>query len=119
MWEDVLHHLTSLGNAPHIVGVECNVPLDRLRDVPQAMVAHLLTRPPVDLDLDYAGSEEHCQCGYTRGEEVAATRIDGILAGPRTVSTVQRVEHISSAGIPGHRPVRFELAVEAANQEVL
>ena len=87
--------------------------------MPQAVLAHLLTRWLVDLDLEYAGSEGRCQCGYTRAEEVATTRIDGVLADPRTASTVQRVEHIPSEGIPGHRVVRFNLAVEVASQEVL
>ena len=76
LWEDVLHHLSGLRNAPHIVGADCNFPLGRLRDVPQAMLAHLLTRRLVDLDPEYADSEELCQCGYTLGEEVAATCID-------------------------------------------
>ena len=30
-----------------------------------------------------------------------------------------QVEHIPSEGIPGHRPVHFDLALEAASQEVL
>ena len=83
------------------------------------MLAHLLTRRLVDLDLEYVGSEERRECGYTRGKEVAATRIDGMLADPRTASTVLRVECIPSEGIPGHRPVHFNLAAEAASQEVL
>ena len=66
LWEDV-HHLSGLGTAPHIVGASCNFPPGRPQDVPQAMPAHLLTRRLVDLDLEYAGSEERCQCGYTRG----------------------------------------------------
>ena len=73
----------------------------------------------MDLDLKYARPEERYQCGYTWGEEVTATRIDGVLADPRTASTVLRVERIPGEGIPGHRLVRFDLAVEAANQEVL
>ena len=48
-------------------------------------------------------------------EAVAATRIDGVLADPRTAFTVLRVECIPSEGIPGHRPLRFDLAVEAAS----
>ena len=119
LWEDMLHHLSSLGNAPHIVGADYNFPLAQLRDVPQAMLAHLLTRRLVDLNLESAGSKERCRCGYTRGEEVAATRIDGVLADLCTASTVLRVERIPSKGIPGHRPVCFDLAVEAASQEVL
>ena len=83
------------------------------------MLAHLLTRRPVDLDLEYAGSEERRQCGYTRGEEVTATCIDRVLVDPRTASTVLRVKRIPNEGIPGHRPVRFDVAVEAASQEVL
>ena len=67
LWEDVPHHLSGLGNAQHIIGADCNYPLGRLRDVPQAMLAHLLTRPLVELDVEYAGLEERCQCGCTRG----------------------------------------------------
>ena len=81
-WDDVLHHLSGLGKAPHIVGADHNFSLGRLRDVLLAMLAHLLTCRLVDLDLEYAGSEERCLCGYTRGEEVAATRIDGPLTDP-------------------------------------
>ena len=77
------------------------------------------TRRLVDLDPEYAGSEERCSRGYTRGEEATATRIDGMLAHPRTASTVSRVEHIPSKGIPRHRPVCFDLALEATCQEVL
>ena len=83
------------------------------------MLAHLLTCRLVDLDLKYAGSEERYLCGYTQGEEVAATRIDGVLTDPRTASTVLRVECIPNEGIPGHWPVRFHLALEAASPEVL
>ena len=84
LWEDVLHHLSGLRNAPHIVGVDCNFPLGRLRDVLQAMLADLVTRRLVHLDLEYAGSEERYQCGYTQGEEVTATSIASVLADPRT-----------------------------------
>ena len=41
------------------------------------------------------------------------------LADPRAASTMQRVDRIPGEGIPGHRPVRFDLAVEAASQEEL
>ena len=50
-WEDV-HQLSGLGNTPHIVGVDCNFPRGRLRDVPQAMLAHLVTGRLEDLDLE-------------------------------------------------------------------
>ena len=30
VWEDVLHHVSGLGNAPHIVGADCNFLLGRL-----------------------------------------------------------------------------------------
>ena len=83
LWEDVLHHLSGLGNALHIVGADCNFPLGRLRDVPQVMLANLLTRRLVDLDLEYAGSEERFRCGYMRRVEVAGMHIDGIRADPR------------------------------------
>ena len=109
LWEDVLHHLSGLGNAPYVVGADCVFPLGRLRDVPHAMLVHLLTHRLVDSDLEYAGFEEHYQCGYTWGEEVVATRIDGVLAEPRTASTITRVERTPSEGIPGHRPVCFTL----------
>ena len=66
------------------------------------MLAHLLTCRPVDLDLEYAHSEERCQCGYTLGEEVAATHIDSVLADSRNTSIVQCVERIPGEGIPGH-----------------
>ena len=66
LWDDVLHHLSGLGNPPHIVGAERHFPLGRLQDVMKAMLAHLLTRRLVDLDLEYAGSQECCQCGYPR-----------------------------------------------------
>ena len=29
-WEDVLHHISGLGNASHIVGADCNFPLGQL-----------------------------------------------------------------------------------------
>ena len=114
LWQDMLHHLSGLGNAPHIVGADGNIPLGRLRDVPQAMLAHLLTRQLVDLDLEYAGSEERYQCGYTWGEEVATTHINGVLADPRTASTVLRVERIPIKGILEPQLVPFDLAVGAA-----
>ena len=114
-WEDVLHHLSGLENAPHVVGADCNFLPGLLQDVPQAVLAHLLTRRLLDVDLEYAGSEERCQCGYTWGEEVGATRIDGVLADPRTASNVQQVERIPGEGVLGRRPVRFDLAVEAAS----
>ena len=119
LWDDVLHHLSGLGNTPHIVGADRNFSLGRLRDVPLAMLAHLLTCRLVDVDLEYAGSQERCLCGYTRGQEVAAMHIDGVLTDPHTASTVLRVECIPSEGILGHRPVRFNLAVEAASPEVV
>ena len=34
LWEDMLHHFSGLGDAPHIVGADCNFPLGQLRDVP-------------------------------------------------------------------------------------
>ena len=49
VWEDVLHHLSGLGNAPHVVGASCNFPLGRWQDVPQAVLAHLLTCRLVDV----------------------------------------------------------------------
>ena len=85
----------------------------------QAKLAPLLTRPLVDLDLDYAGSEDLSQCSYTRGEEVVPTCIDGVLSDTRTASGVHRLERIRNEAIPGHRPVRFDLATEAASHEVL
>ena len=45
--------------------------------------------------------------------------IDPPLTDPRTASTVLRVDCIPSEGILGHRPVRFDLALEAASPEVL
>ena len=39
------------------------------------------------------------------------------MADPRTASTVLRV--VPSVGIPGHRLVRLDVAVEAASKEVL
>ena len=49
LWEDVLHHLSGLGNAPNIVGVDYNFPLERLWNVLQAVLPHLLTRRLVDV----------------------------------------------------------------------
>ena len=75
LWGDVLHHLCGLGNALHIVQANCNFLPRRMRHVPYAMLAQLRTRWLVDLDLEYAGSEERCRCGYMRGKE----------AGPRAL----------------------------------
>ena len=49
--------------APHVVQADCIFPPGCLRDVPQAVLAHLLMCRVVDVDLEYASSEERCQCG--------------------------------------------------------
>ena len=67
LWEDVLYHLSGLGNALHIIGSDSNFLPWRPRDVPQTALAHPLTRWLVDLDLEYVRFEERCQCGYMLG----------------------------------------------------
>ena len=72
LWDDVLHHLSGLGNAPHIVGAGFIFPPERLRDVPRAMLAHVLTRRLVDLHVEYVGFEERANAATRWGSRSLA-----------------------------------------------
>ena len=110
--DDLLQDLCGLSNARHAAR---HFVLGRPRDVPQAVLAHILARRLVNVDLEYPGFEGCCSCCYMRGEEATTSCIHGAMVDSCTASPITRVQHISSARVPRHRRVRLHVAPENAN----
>ena len=118
LWTSVAAHLARLGNAPLIVGADFNSPLGDLGTAPEPLLAALVTRRLVDLDLEFNKSQEASVCRFSPTGASAGTRIDGILADPRVATSLEDVQPVRGSGIRGHRPVVFSVRLSRATQRV-
>ena len=118
LWASVAAYLARLGNAPLVVRADFNFPLGDLGAAPEPLLAALLTRRLVDLDLEFNKSQEACMCRFSPTGASAGTRIDGILADPRVTTALEDVQAVRASGIPGHRPAVFSLRLSRATQRV-
>ena len=105
-----------MGNAPLVVGADFNFPLGDLGAAPEPLLAALVTRRLMDLDLEFNKSQEACVCRYSPSGANEGTRIDGMLADPRVATVLEDVPPVRGSGIPGHRPVVFSWRLSRAAQ---
>ena len=104
------------GRPPSWWGGGLNFDLGYPLRAPPSVVASLLTRRPVDADLELASAlGPDPLCSYQGPEGTHPSRIDGLLVDTRLAALLHAAERLPRGAIAGHAPVRFDLHLKGSS----